>query len=46
MTLLDMCEEAAAISLSTHYNPHWIVLVCKWIAVHVMVALVVLRSKL
>lgn len=46
MTIIDMCEETVTLALATHYNPHWMVIACKWVALHVVVAIAALRSKL
>lgn len=46
MSLLDFCENAVAVALASHYNPHWMTGLCKWVVVHVMVVMVAIRNKL
>lgn len=42
----DICKETVAIVLATHYDPHWVMMACKWVLAHVALAIVAVRSKL
>ena len=45
MTINELCREAVGAMIASHYNPHWTVIIYKWVAFHVVAIAVALRSK-
>lgn len=45
MTVIDFVESTVSALVATHHPYHWIMVIYKWVALHVVVMVVALRSK-